>query len=213
MNSIAKRLLVISFFASVLNAPAYATSILGDQFTLDLDCASCSDLVPSMHTAELPLAGFSVLARDERQYVIRQGDLYLQWVDMDTFVFLIDAVSSIDTDIVVSLAGLDFSDMGAMHNIVGVSVNQQLTDCPGEFSNCPDVVGPTTSFTDNSLSIAYSPGTALAADGPVWAFDVVTRAAGTAPPVTSVPEPGMLGLFCIGLLALRVGRGRNLVRS
>lgn len=115
--------------------------------------------------------------------------------------------------IVVSLAGLDFSDLGVPHNIVGVSANQALTDCPWEFNDCPTASGPITSFTANSISIAYSQGNRLANDGPVWAFDVLTGAVGTTPPVTSVPEPGMLGLFCIGLLALRVRRGRNLVRS
>lgn len=177
----------------LLTVPASANSILGDTFTIEFSCADCMNNGPMDHVAVLPGPTFRIF--DEREYSARQDEINVQWIDEDTFAFIADPNEPVEDDIVLILTGLDFADGGTPHDISGVSANGSLTDCPAEFFNCPDVVGPDVEFTANSITVRYAQSTGLRADAPVWAFDVST-----------LPEPGLATLGLGGLLALALRR-------
>jgi hypothetical protein len=170
---------------------AQAGSITGDSFSASMADDNFGPIELDGSTA--PVSGVAGQAGVD----LLSDRLEIEWVDDDTFELRV-ILGQDFTNLKISIADLNFLDGVLPVNITGIVFDDATT--PQEtYNGYETVVGPSASFTADSVEVVFDSFPAgPAADAIPWYFNVTTS--GT----TSVPDslPGSMFLVAIGGLAL-----------
>jgi hypothetical protein len=201
MNTIRNLLLSPLAAALLVSTGASAASIAGDTFEARMAIEGIA-VGPFSGVAGGVADGIRDGGADIRQFSVvnaTEYDLAVNWVDDDSFDFLINGFGAVDLfDTSFTLSGLDFKSAGLPQDIIGVKFNRAASDVD-TYQAGPSMPDPSVSFTSSSVMGVFSFIPAeLSADGPILRFDVQT----------AVPEPATLALLIAGLGALALARRR-----
>jgi hypothetical protein len=189
---------------ALVTPAAYAASILGDTFGVDVDIDG------SIGSGSAVAGSGAGDVRSAPDIIVNASpiDVHVFWVDGDSF----DVVVKINDgefggapdlgSIVITLSGLDFPGAG----ILGASFNGGASDYFGYLASGDNptgsapIDGPSVTTTANSVTVTMGNFSAqLVGDQPIFRFDVQAV----------VPEPGTVVATLIGLGLLGAGVQRR----